>query len=113
MLASLRGRSLIRFGLWLFVSPILAAVGLVVVAVRLPRVARWVRMLPTARAETIYCPQGHANETVSRWECANCGGAQFFGWVGRCSVCGSEIVDWIACSTCGLAILLPWKWPRW
>jgi len=100
--------SVTRLGLSLIVAPLLAIVGLLVVVAYLPRVARWVGRLPSFWADSLTCPNGHANALAARWECSSCHG-QYLGWVGKCEVCGSRDVDWFPCETCELAVVLPWR----
>jgi hypothetical protein len=91
----------------LAMTPIYIIVGSFVVVIGRPRAIRWLRRLPAFWAETIPCPNGHANAVAARWECAACHG-QYLGWVGRCEICGSH-ADWFPCETCELAVVLPWR----
>jgi hypothetical protein len=103
-----RRTSITRVGISLIMAPLFAIVGAIVVVVYLPRVLRWLKHLPSFWADTLTCPNGHPNALAARWECTTCHG-QYLGWVGKCSVCGSNEVDWFPCETCELAVVLPWR----
>jgi len=101
-------RKLARVALLAAAWPFLAVLGLVVAIAGAWRFALKLRRGMEARQDTLFCPRGHANETVGRWSCDRCGG-EYLGWLGACKNCGDESVDWFPCDRCGLAVKLPWR----
>lgn len=97
-----------RIAGWIIAAPFLAAVGAAVAAAWLGGLLAGLLRAPSVWRETLRCPAGHDNETVSRWQCARCA-AEYAGWVGRCEVCGDESAAWFPCERCDLAIRLPWR----
>lgn len=104
-------KTLVRAVIAVVAWPLFALLGAAVSARWLFRLSRRVARASLARRDKLHCARGHANDVVGRWECAHCGGAEYLGWVGSCTNCGDESVDWISCESCGLAIRLPWRSP--
>ena len=96
-----------RLVLVAILSPFYAIYGLFLLARTVVRMWRKAKGMRMALATEIRCPNGHANPTVGRFECAACK-AVYHGWVGRCGVCGAGAA-WIPCDICGVAIRLPWE----
>jgi hypothetical protein len=97
----------LTLALAVFLVPLFALYGLVVVVRGVVAVIRFVRATRRACAQAVECPNGHSNATVGRWACATCHG-EYHGWVGQCSVCGAK-AGWFPCETCGAGIRFPWE----
>src|SRR5437764_525711 len=95
-----------RIALTILLSPLAAVYGVLVLVRALLGGARRLRGARHALAATLVCPNGHANATTGRWECAVCK-ATYLGWVGRCTLCGAG-AGWTPCRSCGVGIRLPW-----
>lgn len=92
---------------FLLLSPLYALYGALTLVRSLLSPIRFARRTRSALASEIHCPNGHANSTTGRFECASCR-AVYHGWVGACGLCGAP-AGWIVCSTCGVGIRLPWE----
>ena len=96
-----------RVALFVLLSPFAAAYGVVVLLRGALGVLRRVTGAKRALSSVLVCPNGHANETTGRWECARCK-ATYLGWVGRCTLCGAG-AGWMSCKVCGVGIPFPWS----
>ncbi len=99
---------LMRRGTWaLFLSPLYAGLGLIVIVVALVRLPRLVKRVAAILAPTLPCAHGHPNAVLGRWACLSCG-STYHGWVGQCPICGAGALGF-ECSRCGVTIALPWE----
>jgi len=89
-------------------SPFFAAYGALVTGVAAFRAARGILGARFIFVSALRCPRGHVVPVSGRYDCSGCRGS-YFGWIGRCGICGAG-ADITPCPECGISVRLPWEW---